>query len=243
MENKKTLLILVLAFVVLLVGASALYAQLIRGQDNDNLAILDPNAGTDTDASQDAADGENAAEDAATDKDDATEGDATKDAAADGGESASDDTQQDDEPDGDSEEEQATMAPDFTVYDAEGNAAKLSDYFGKPIVLNFWASWCGPCKMEMPEFQEKCLEYEGEVIFLMVNMTGGRETLTSAKRFIEESGYTFPVLYDTKEDAAMTYAVYSLPTTYFLNAEGQLIARATGAIDATLLQRGIDMIR
>ena len=57
MENKKTLLILVLAFVVLLVGASALYAQLIRGQDNDNLAILDPNAGTDTDASQDAADG------------------------------------------------------------------------------------------------------------------------------------------------------------------------------------------
>ena len=76
----------------------------------------------------------------------------------------------------------------------------------------------------------------------MVNMTGGRETLSSAKAFIAEKGYTFPVFYDTDADAAVTYGVYSLPTTYFIDAEGYAIAQAVGAIDADTLQRGIDMI-
>jgi len=76
----------------------------------------------------------------------------------------------------------------------------------------------------------------------MVNMTSGRETLSSAKAFITEKGYTFPVFYDTDSDAAATYGVYSLPTTYFIDAEGNAIAQAMGAIDADTLQRGIDMI-
>lgn len=139
-------------------------------------------------------------------------------------------------------EDPRILAPDFTAYDAQGQAAKLSDYYGKPIVLNFWASWCGPCQSEMPDFQEQYLELEGKVQFLMVNMTGGRETLQSAKEFIENSGYTFPVLYDTQMDAAETYRVYSLPTTYFIDAEGYLVAQATGAINADTLQRGIGMI-
>jgi len=108
--------------------------------------------------------------------------------------------------------------------------------------LNFWASWCGPCKMEMPDFQEKFLTLGDQVQFLMVNMTTGRETLESASGFITEQGYTFPVFYDTQSEAAMTYGAYSLPTTYFIDQGGFAIAQATGALDSETLQKGIDMI-
>ena len=140
------------------------------------------------------------------------------------------------------EEPQKQIAPDFTVYDAEGNPASLSDFFGKPIVLNFWASWCGPCKSEMPDFEEKYKELGTEIQFLMVNCTGGRETLESAKSFVEDSGYTFPVYYDTDLDASATYGTNSIPMTFFIDKDGYLTAYAQGAINADLLQQGIGMI-
>lgn len=134
-------------------------------------------------------------------------------------------------------------AKDFTAQDADGNEVKLSDYFGKPIVLNFWASWCGPCRSEMPDFNEKYKELGDDVQFLMVNMTEGfRETLKSAKAYIEESGFSFPVLFDTGKEAAMNYSVYALPTTFFIDAEGNIVSYAKGAIDSDTLQKGIDMI-
>lgn len=140
-------------------------------------------------------------------------------------------------------EEELVMAPDFTVYDKDGNAVSLSDFIGKPTVVNFWASWCGPCQMEMPDFDEKYKELGEDIYFLMVNMTdGAQETLETAKKFVEESGYSFPVYYDTDVDAAMTYGVSSIPSTYFIDSEGHAIAWAQGMIDAETLQAGIDMI-
>ena len=194
MKNKKTLLILVLIFVLLLGGASVLYTWLGRQITPDQLAVQETQ--------------------------EQTTGDETNDAG-----------------------QQNTLAPAFIVFDAEGNETSLSDYIGKPIVLNFWASWCGPCQMEMPDFHEKYLDIGEDIHFLMINMTdGSRETVESASGFIAEKGYTFPVFYDTESNAAMTYSVYSLPTTFFIDDDGYIIARAVGAIDEETLQRGIDMI-
>ena len=138
---------------------------------------------------------------------------------------------------------QQFQAPDFTVYDAQGNPVRLSDYFGKPIVLNFWASWCGPCQMEMPDFDAKYQELGNDVQFLMINMTdGNRETVQTASDFIAKKGYTFPVFYDTQMEAAMTYYAYSLPMTFFIDSNGNLITHVVGAINSKTLQRGIDMI-
>ena len=135
-------------------------------------------------------------------------------------------------------------APDFTVYDAEGNGITLSALMdGKPTVLNFWASWCGPCRSEMPHIQEAYERLGGEVSFVMINMTDGqRETQESAEEYMAESGWTFPIYFDSDYDAAMTYGAYSLPQTYFIDAEGRLIAAARGPMSAEVLQSGIDMI-
>ena len=156
------------------------------------------------------------------------------------------------EPAGESEEfsapgagevDEPIQAPDFTVYDVEGNEVHLSDYVGKPVVLNFWASWCGPCKSEMPDFDAAYQELGEDVQFLMVNLTdGSRETVDSASVFVEEQGYSFPVFYDTESQAAIAYAAYSIPTTYLIDAEGYAVARGVGALSAEALQQGIDMI-
>lgn len=134
-------------------------------------------------------------------------------------------------------------APDFTVYDADGKPVKLSDMKGKPVVLNFWASWCPPCKAEMPDFDAVCKEYEGKVIFMMVNLTDGeRETVESARNFIHMMEYSFPVYYDTDMEASNTYGIQSIPMTFFIDADGGLVAYGSGALSENELRRGISML-
>ena len=134
----------------------------------------------------------------------------------------------------------SNLAPNFTVYDATGKAAQLHDFIGKPIVLNFWAGWCGLCRSEMPEFQAVYNELGEQVTFLMVN--AGQETANDVKSFLENAGYTFPVYYDTTDGAAIAYRVTGLPTTYFFNAAGEVVTYAVGAIDKDTLLEGISYI-
>lgn len=136
-------------------------------------------------------------------------------------------------------EPEPVAAPDFTVQDWDGNEVKFSDYVGKPIVLNFWAHWCGPCQMEMPEFNAAYERLGGEVTFLMVHEGAAVE---DGKEKVTEGGYTFPVVFDVDSSAGNLYGITAFPTTFFIDKEGNLQAYYMGAMDADLLQQGLDLI-
>lgn len=134
-------------------------------------------------------------------------------------------------------------AIDVTFYDSEGEAVKLSDYYGKPVVMNFWATWCGYCKKEMPDFQEVYEEYKDKVEFLFINSTdGSRETREKAETYLKEQGYTIPAFYDEDMDAVYTYSVNSLPTTMLLDKEGRVAAYAPGLIEKEALIKALDTL-
>ena len=144
------------------------------------------------------------------------------------------------------EQDQLQKAPDFSLQDKAGNPIKLSEIIaeGKPIVLNFWASWCPPCKEEMPDFDAVYKELGEDVRFMMVNMTDGqRETVEMGTKYIEEQGFSFPVFFDVNQEGAINYRIYSIPTTVFINAEGYMVTGAQGMIDEAMLRKGIGMIR
>lgn len=135
-----------------------------------------------------------------------------------------------------------TKAPDFTVTDMDGAQVKLSEMYGKPVVVNFWASWCPPCKAEMPDFDRVYLEKGNDVTFMMVDLVGMRETKESGEKYIEEQGFSFPVYFDTKQEAAAAYGISSIPTTLFIDKDGYIVTGARGAIDERTLRYGIDLI-
>lgn len=144
---------------------------------------------------------------------------------------------------GDETEPAPPQAPDFTVYDKDNNLVKLSDFRGKPVILNFWASWCGPCVSEMPEFQEFYDQYGEDIHFVLVNLTdGSQETVETASKFVSDQGYTFPIYFDKDLDAAAAYAVNAVPVSYFLDAEGYLVVWAQGALTGDMLQQGVDKL-
>ena len=138
--------------------------------------------------------------------------------------------------------EKKYAAPDFTVLDQNGHQVRLSDYKGKPVVLNFWATWCYYCKVEMPDF-DKAYEKYPDVQFVMVNATDGiQETMDSAKEYIEQEGFHFDVFFDTELEAVNAYYVTGFPSTFFIDESGNLITRSSGMLDFETLEEGIKMI-
>ena len=137
----------------------------------------------------------------------------------------------------------ATPAPDFSMTDAEGATVRLSDFKGRPVLLNFWASWCGPCKSEMPAIQEAWKQSGDEVAFVIVNMTGmDGESEEAARAFLTDNGYDFPCYFDKANSAAAAFGVSSIPQTYLINAEGNIIGGYMGAMDDAVLAEGLRML-
>ena len=131
-------------------------------------------------------------------------------------------------------------APDVAFVDTDGNEAKLSDFRGKGVVLNFWASWCGPCKSEMPHFQAAYEEYGEDVHFLMVNMSDPfGDPRADSDEFLTGGGYSFPVYYDTLAECAYGYGVTGIPMTFFIDKNGNLVSGKSGMISEADLQRRI----
>lgn len=214
MKKKSSLIIILIVLIVVIIGASFAYKQLSKNNSAQNLV----------------SNGETVNNTAMNDQNQTgdTNPDHTNSSEADEDNSTAD---------------SETVSIDFTVLDWDGNPVQLSDFAGKPVILNFWASWCGPCQSEMPDFDEMYALYGEDIHFVMVNVTDGdQETVDSAKAFIESKGYSFPVYFDTNLEASLKFQTYSLPTTYFLDANGQPIAQATGAIKKDVLKQGIDMI-
>lgn len=138
-------------------------------------------------------------------------------------------------------------AHDFELMDLDGNRVKLSDYRGKVVFLNFWASWCPPCRSEMPELEsanKKFSEY-GDAIILTVNLTTGarRETEAVARKFIKDNRYTFKVLLDKEGTVANKYNFIYIPSTYVINKEGELYTYYEGAITENTLMNDYNKLK
>ncbi|MBE7002317.1 MAG: redoxin domain-containing protein [Ruminococcaceae bacterium] len=241
MKQQKTLLIVLLVFALLLVGAYFLYDNLKDRVDTDSL-FANATQGSQPGQTQDSQPEQT--QDSQPGQTQDRQPEQTQDSQPEQTQDTQPGQTQDTQPEQNQtqEETQSNQAPDFTVYDGQGNPVKLSDFRGKPVVLNFWASWCPPCKAEMPHFEAVSKEMAGQVQFLMVNATGGRETLASAMDFVAKSDYTFPVFYDTDGMASYIYQVYSLPSTYFIDAKGNLVTYAIGMISQEKLEQNIQKI-
>lgn len=132
---------------------------------------------------------------------------------------------------------------DIVIYDSDMKKIHLSDKFGKPLVVNFWASWCGPCMSELPAFETMYQKYGKDVEFVMVNLPdNAEETPDKVRNFVAERGFTFPLYYDMDMDAAITYGLYSIPQTLFINPDGSLYARYTGFMSQGMLENYISSI-
>jgi|SRR5690625_2671626 len=127
-----------------------------------------------------------------------------------------------------------SLAPDFELETTDGKTVKLSDFRGEKILLNFWATWCPPCRAEMPDMQKYHEEYE-EGIILAVNLIETEQSYENMEKFLDEYGITFSILIDEDTAVSSMYDAYALPTSYLIDTSGKIHTKAIGAINYDLL--------
>lgn len=125
------------------------------------------------------------------------------------------------------------LAPDFTLTSLDGETMTLSDHIGRPVVLNYWATWCPPCRIEMPHLQEASEQYDGRVTFLGINQGEGEQLISD---FRAEYDLNYPLLLDPNLTAHNLYSAVNLPTTVFIDADGVVREVIVGAVNSAVLQ-------
>ena len=135
---------------------------------------------------------------------------------------------------------EGARAPDFELIDLEGNTIKLSDYKGTPVFLNFWASWCGPCKAEMP-FMEKVYAENKDRSFeiLAVNVTTSEKSIGNVEKFVADYELTFPIPLDEKGSVSHQYNIIGYPTSFFIDSEGVIRSIAHGPLTEEEMEKRI----
>ena len=131
------------------------------------------------------------------------------------------------------------LAPSFTLTSLQGEEVSLADYQGQPVVLNFWATWCPPCRAEIPHFQDASIKYNGQAAIIGVDQ-GEPRTLVSD--FAAEFGVTYPLLLDPDNDVNRQYQVQALPKTVFIDANGVVREVFTGIINGAVLEDRIERL-
>jgi peroxiredoxin len=132
-------------------------------------------------------------------------------------------------------------AADFKLKDLNGKDVSLSDFKGKKVFLNFWASWCPPCKAEMPEMEKLYQETkDSDLVILSVDLSEDKATV---QRFITDNKYNFPVLLDTDNAAASAYQVVSIPTSFFIDKEGNIVDKHIGSMKLEQMKSYINNIK
>ena len=130
---------------------------------------------------------------------------------------------------------------DFYVYDENGNTLYLSDCLGSPIIINIWATWCGPCVGELPEFENMYKKYGDDVRFIMINCEN-RSELANVKQFLKDRKYTFPVYYDFADSADAAYGTGYIPVTVAIDRKGKLIYHDSGSLTEKELKALIEKV-
>lgn len=134
------------------------------------------------------------------------------------------------------QEQSENTVPDVEFYDADGNAVMLSSFFDKPLVLNFWATWCGPCKSEMPGFNSLYEEYKDRVNFVFLNVSDSENTVAE---FLDENGYSFPPYFDKTQVASYTYGASSIPLTFVMHKGGEIYGYQRGVLSEEALEEAL----